>query len=331
MKICVYGAGAVGGYLAGVMAHQGAHKGLDVSVVTRGEHLAAIRANGLTVELPDGPITARVHASDNPADLGPQDAVIVSVKVPSLPGIATSLPALLNPDTPVVFLNNGIPWWYYQGLTGPDAGKPLPRLDPGGGLLNAVGPDRIVGGVFWPACTVPRPGLIRIIAVGGKGTILGTPSGTETPGIRRVAAAFAQAGLQAEITQRIRDVIWEKLAFNLSAGPMCVLTTTPVKDTHEEEACIAASRAVVAEALALIRAMGCHVEMDMERVVAANKQLAHRPSILQDLLAGRKMEINSLYVTPLEMARAAGVPMPTLELLVGLIKVRARAAGLYDG
>jgi len=327
MKVCVYGAGAVGGYLAGVMAH----KGLDVSVVARGEHLAAIRASGLTVELPDGPINAAVQASDNPVDLGPQDAVIVSVKVPSLPGIAAGLPALLKPDTPVVFLNNGIPWWYYQGLSGPDAGKRLPRLDPGDGLLNAVGPDRIIGGVFWPACTVPRPGVIRIIAVGGKGTILGMPSGVLTPGIQRVVAAFQQAGLQAEINPRIRDVIWEKLAFNLSAGPMCVLTTTPVKDTHVEEACIAASRAVVAEALALIRAMGCHVEMDMERVVGANRQLAHRPSILQDLLAGRKMEINSLYVTPLEMARAAGVAMPTLELLVALIKVRARAAGLYEG
>jgi len=327
MKVCVYGAGAVGGYLAGVMAH----KGLDVSVVARGEHLAAIRANGLTVELPDGPIIARVHASDNPADLGPQDVVIVSVKVPSLPGIAAGLPALLKPDTPVVFLNNGIPWWYYQGLTGPDAGKHLPRLDPGDGLLNAVGPDRIIGGVFWPACTVPRPGVIRIIAVGGKGTILGAPSGEITPGLQRVADAFDQAGLQAETTPRIRDVIWEKLSFNLSAGPMCVLTTTPVKDTHVEEACITASRNLVSEALALIRAMGCHVDIDMERVIAANTQLAHRPSILQDLLAERKMEINSLYVTPLEMARAAGVPMPTLELLAALIKVRARAAGLYDG
>jgi 2-dehydropantoate 2-reductase len=257
--------------------------------------------------------------------------VIVSVKVPSLPGIAAGLPALLKPDTPVVFLNNGIPWWYYQGLTGPEAGKRLPRLDPGDGLLNAVGPDRIIGGVFWPACTVPRPGVIRIIAVGGKGTILGTPSGKLTPGLQRVADAFHLAGLQAEATARIRDVIWEKLSFNLSAGPMCVLTTTPVKDTHVEEACIVASRNLVTEALALIRAMGCHVEIDMERVIAANRQLAHRPSILQDLLAGRKMEINSLYVTPLDMARDAGVPMPTLELLAALIKVRARAAGLYDG
>ena len=327
MKICIYGAGAVGGYLAGTMAHAG----LDVSVVARGAHLAAIQRDGLTVEMDGHAITSRVQASSDPAELGPQDAVIVSVKVPSLPAVAAGIAPLLRPDTPVMFLSNGIPWWYFQGLGGPDAGKTLPRLDPDDALLHAVGTGRIIGGVFWPACAVPRPGVIRLVSALGRGTDLGTPTGATTAGITRVAEAFRVAGMPAAIRSRIRDVIWEKLAFNYSAGPLAVLTAAPVMATHTEDACIAASRHVVAEALALIAAMGCDVTIDMERVVATNRQLGHRPSILQDLLAGRPMEIDALYSVPLDMARQKGVPMPTLELLVALIKVRAREAGLYAG
>ena len=323
MRICVFGAGAVGGYLAGSMADAG----LDVSVVARGAQLAAMRAGGITVELGERTLRAPVRASDNPADLGAQDAVIVTVKVPSLPSVAATIAPLLGPETPVCFINNGVPWWYFQGR----GDARLPRLDPDDALRRAVGAARVVGGVFWPACAVPAPGVIRMVSGAGRGTVIGTPTGAETPGIALLADAFRRADLPVTVSDRLRDVIWEKLAFNLSAGPLCVLTTTPVKDTQTEAACVAASRNLMREAMALIRAMGSEVAMDMDRVVAVNRELGHRPSILQDLLAGRKMEIDALYQVPLEMAREAGVAMPTLELLVGLIKVRARAAGLYDG
>ena len=148
-----------------------AHAGLDVSVVARGAQLAAIQRDGIIIESDAGTITGPVRASADPAELGPQDVVIVSVKVPSLPGVAAGLAPLLGQETPVMFLSNGIPWWYFQGVAGPDAGKTLPRLDPGDALLRAVGPSRIIGGVFWPACAVPRPGVIRLVSGLGRGPI----------------------------------------------------------------------------------------------------------------------------------------------------------------
>jgi len=325
MRICVFGAGSVGGYLAGFLAHGGA----KVSVVARGAHLAAIRANGLTVETPDGSINVKLPASDNPADLGMQDAVIVTVKAPALPAVAAAIGPLLGPDTAVAFPMNGIPWWYFHAHGGPFDGRHLASLDPGDALWRAVGPERAIGGVFWPACSVPAPGVVRLLTGAGRGTVFGEPDGSTTPRIEALAEAFRAADLPVTIAANIRELIWQKLAFNLSAGPMCVLTQSAVRTTHEEPALIECSRRMVAEAEAIALAMGFRLDIDMERVVATNRQLAHRPSILQDLEAGRPMEVDALYTVPLEMARLTGVPTPTLDLLVAMIKLRARAAELY--
>lgn len=327
MKICIYGAGAIGGWLAGALADSGA----DVSVVARGAHLEAIRSNGLTVETPAKTTITHPKASAEPAELGPQDAVVVTVKAPSLASVAAGIGPLLAPGTRVAFLTNGIPWWYFQGHGGPQDDYRLPLLDPDDALRHAVGPERVIGGIAWPASSVPAPGVIRMISAGNRGIVLGAPNGVTTPEITALAAAFEQAGVAVQVAERIRDLIWEKLAFNLSAGPMCVLTESQVRATHEEAVLVAASRRVLAEATALIAAMGCHAALDADRIVATNTTLGHRPSILQDLMAGRQMEVDALYTVPLELARMAGVPTPTLDLLVGLIKVRARAAGLYSG
>lgn len=325
MRICIFGAGAIGGYFAGFLAEGGA----EVSIVARGAHLEAIRAYGLTVETPDSTVNVRIPASDDPAALGVQDAVIVTVKAPSLPAVAAGITPLLGPATPVAFIGNGIPWWYFQAHGGPFDGRRLPLLDPGDALWNAVPPERVIGGVAWPASSVPAPAVVRVLSGATRGTALGTPGGAETAGLTALVGAFRPASLPVTIAPNIREVIWEKLAFNLSAGPMCVLTASPVRATHEETALVAASRRVLAEAQSLIQAMGCHVGIDIERTVEVNMRLGHRPSILQDLAAGRPMEIDALYTVPLEMARMAGVPMPTLELLAALIRVRAREAGLY--
>jgi 2-dehydropantoate 2-reductase len=327
MRICIFGAGSVGGYLAGVLANGGA----NVSVVARGAHLAAIRANGLTLETADGAINVKLPASDDPADLGPQDAVIVAVKAPSLPAVATTIGPLLGPRTAVAFVMNGIPWWYFHAHGGPLDGHRLPRLDPGDALWRAVGPERAVGGIFWPACSVPAPGVIRLLGGPGRGTVFGEPDGTTTPRIRSLATAFRAAGLPVTIAGNIRALIWQKLAFNLSAGPMTVLTQSPVRATHEESALIECSRRLLAEAEAIARAMGHPLEIDADHVVTANTRLAHRPSILQDLETGRPMEIDALYTVPLDMARMIGVPTPTLDLLAALIMVKAREKGLYSG
>jgi 2-dehydropantoate 2-reductase len=226
---------------------------------------------------------------------------------------------------------NGIPWWYFHAHGGPSDGRRLPRLDPGDALWRAVGPERAIGGVFWPACSTPAPGVVRLLGGPGRGTVFGEPDGTTTPRMAALAAAFTAANLPVAVAGDIPALIWQKLAFNLSAGPMCVLTQSAVRATHEEPALIECSRRMLAEATAIASAMGHRLEIDADRVVAANLRLAHRPSILQDLEAGRPMEIDALYTVPLEMARSMGVAMPTLDLLVSLIRVKARSRGLYSG
>jgi 2-dehydropantoate 2-reductase len=325
MRICIFGAGSVGGYLAGFLAQGGA----TVSVVARGAHLVAIRDNGLRVETPDGSVTVHLPASDDPRDLGPQDAVIVAVKAPSLPQVAAVIAPLLHDRTMVAFPMNGIPWWYFHRHGGPLDGRRLPRLDPDGALWNAVGPDRAIGGIFWPACSTPSPGVVRLLTGAGRGTVFGEPDGTTTSRITALADAFRAAHLPVTVAGNIRTLIWQKLAFNLSAGPMCVLTETPVAATHTEHALIACSARMVAEADAVARAMGITLDLDMAQITDINTHLQHRPSILQDLQAGRPMEIDALYSVPLDLARLVGVPTPTLDLLVSLIKVKARARGLY--
>lgn len=327
MRICVFGAGSVGGYLAGFLAEGGA----EVSVIVRGAHLAAIRANGLTVETPERTIHPKVTATDDPSTLPPQDAVLVTTKAPALSAVARSIAPLLGPDTPVAFVNNGIPWWYFHAHGGALDGRQLPALDPNGALWRTVTPERAVGGIFWPACSVPAPGVVRLLTGAGRGTVFGRPDGRETPALLALADAFRMGELPVTLSPDIRTLIWQKLAFNLSAGPMCVLTETPVKDTHTEAALVECSRRMVAEVRAIAAAMGVTIEMDMEQVVKTNTVLAHRPSILQDLQAGRPMEVDALYSVPLEMARLVGIATPTLDLLVSLIKVKARERGLYGG
>ena len=287
MRICIYGAGSVGGYLAGFLSRGGA----DVSAVARGAHLAAIRANGLTVETPDETVIARIAASDNPADLGVQDLVLVTVKAPALVDVAGGIGPLLGPDTAVAFIMNGIPWWYFHAHGGPLDGRQLPALDPGGALWRAVGPERAIGAVFWPACSVPAPGVVRLLAGAGSGTIFGEPSGQMTPRLTAIETAFRAAGLPVTVTPALRPVIWRKLAFNLSAGPLCVLTETAVMDTQTEAALVECSARLLAEAAAIAAAMGIALDIDPAMAAASNRTLAHKPSILQDLIALRPMEI----------------------------------------
>jgi 2-dehydropantoate 2-reductase len=327
MRICVFGAGSVGGYLAGFLAQGGA----AVSLVARGAHLAAIQANGLRVETPDGELAVRIAASDDPATLGPQDAVIVTVKAPGLSQVAATIAPLLGPRTLVAFVTNGIPWWYFHRHGGALDGRQIERLDPGGALWRNVGPERAIGGIFWPACSTPAPGVVKLLTGAGRGTVFGEPDGQATPRIAALADAFRAAALPVTVASDIRTLIWQKLAFNLSAGPMCVLAETPVAATHTEPALVACSRRMVAEAVALAAAMGITLDMDMDQVVATNTKLQHRPSILQDLQAGRPMEIDALYAVPLDLARLLDVPTPTLDLLVGMIRVKAQARGLYGG
>jgi 2-dehydropantoate 2-reductase len=324
MRICVYGAGAIGGHLAGRLAKAG----VDVSVVARGPHLAAIRQNGLTVLAGDGDIHARVAASDDPAELGPQDAVIVAVKAPALPAVAAGIAPLLGPDTPVAFAMNGIPWWYFYKHGGPLDGRRLPRIDPGDAVWNAVGPQRAIGGAVYSSCTVTAPGVIEATNQVNR-LVLGEPDGSLSARAEAIAAPLREAGFVMEVTPRVREAVWAKLLLNIASGPLAVLGASPTKALYVEPGCVAAAQTMMDEAAAIAAAMGCPVPPDPARRAKVGGGGSHLPSIAQDLALGRPMEVDAIYGTPLEMARMVGVATPVLDMLVALVRVRARQAGLY--
>ncbi|WP_158922712.1 ketopantoate reductase family protein [Acidisphaera sp. S103] len=325
MKICIYGAGAIGGHLAARMYKAG----VEVSVIARGAHLAAIQANGLTVHAVDGEHHAPVRASADPAELGQQDAVFVTVKAPALPAVAASIKPLLGPDTSVAFVMNGIPWWYFDHLPGPHEGTPLPRIDPDNALRRALGPGRTIGGVVYSASAVTEPGVVEVEQPKSR-FILGEPDGTLSERVQTLAGLITKGGVSGEATPAIRTEIWNKLISNLAGGTLAVLSGSAPKGVYVEPAAEQASLRMMQEATAIAQALGADPTTDHARRVNGQRSMDHKPSILQDLELGRPMEIDGMFDAPLALAHLAGVEVPTLELLVALCKLRARTAGLYN-
>jgi 2-dehydropantoate 2-reductase len=324
MKICIYGAGAIGGHLAGRLHKAGA----EVSVIARGPHLAAIQANGLTVHAVDGEHHAPVRASADPAELGPQDAVFVTVKAPALLAVAASIRPLLGRDTPVAFVMNGIPWWYFDHLPGPHQGKSLPRIDPGDALRNALGPRRAIGGVVYSASAVTAPGVVQVEQPKSR-FILGEPDGSLSDRVLTLAGLISKGGISGEASPAIRTEIWNKLISNLAGGTLAVLTGSAPKGVYVEPAVEHASLRMMHEATAIAQALGADPTTNHAQRIGNQRSMDHKPSILQDLELGRPMEIDGMFDAPLALAHLAGVEVPTLELLVALCKLRARSAGLY--
>ena len=319
MKVCIFGAGAIGGHLATRLAAGGA----AVSIISRGAQLDAIRTRGLRVETPSGLLTARVQAEADPALLGPQDAVIVTVKAPALGSVAAAIGPLLGPTTDVIFVLNGIPWWYFDGEPDGRAGNGLPLIDPGDAVRRAVGPERTIGGVVYSACTVIAPGVVRVDTSRDR-LIMGEPTGRRSPRAEAVAAVLQAGGLDCEVTERIRDAIWTKLTLNIALGPLCVLTRSPPSIVLADPRLEAAVRTLVAEAVAIAHGLGCPIGNNADSIIEHSRHSEHRPSILQDLELGRPMETDALYTTPLQLADIAGVKAPTLSLLTALMRQGAR-------
>jgi 2-dehydropantoate 2-reductase len=324
MRVCVYGAGAIGGHLAVRLARGGA----EVSVLARGPHLAAIQHDGLTVHTSEGQLHARVQASDDPVSLGPQDAVLVTVKAPSLPAVAAGIGPLLKADTSVAFVMNGIPWFYFHGIGGALEGRRLPKIDPGDALWRAVGPERAIAGVVYAASAVIAPGVIELENPNSR-VVLGEPDGRSSQRVQAIAAHINGGGMKAVVSTAIRDEIWNKLLGNLGNAPMAVLTQVSIRDLFQEPECVAAARRVMQEAAAVANALGANPDADHDKRIAHGRSLDHKPSILQDLELGRPMEIDGIFDAPLELAHMVSVATPTLDLLVAMAKVRARAARLY--
>jgi 2-dehydropantoate 2-reductase len=327
MKICVYGAGAVGGLIAAWLARSG-H---DVSVVARGRHLEAIRAAGLRVRERESGKTEvyAVAAEEEPARLGAQDYVVVAVKAHSLPEVAERIAPLVGRETSIITAMNGVPWWFFHRLGYGSAPQRLESLDPGGRLERAMPTERIVGCVIHLAASTPEPGVVRHNM--GRKLILGEPGGRNTERTRRIAEAFSGAGFEVSVTDAIEKEFWVKLLGNVSFNPVSALTLSTADRLIANADVRAYMVTIMREVLAIGRAVGVdaaiepEARLDMARVLGSFKT-----SMLQDLEAGKPLEIDGLLAGTLEIAAKAGVPAPYTESLFGLLRLRAIATNQYQ-
>lgn len=322
MKICVYGAGAIGGLMAAWLARSG-H---DVSVVARGAQLDAIRASGLRVQSKGKTEAFNVKAESDPARLGPQDYVLVTVKAQSLTAVAESIGPLLGKETSVVTAMNGVPWWFFQGIKTED--NRLESLDPGGKLTRAIPVERIVGCVVHLAASTPDPGFVSH-NMGAK-LILGEPGGKNTARTRRIAEALSGAGFEVIVTNAIEKEFWVKLLGNVSFNPVSALTVTTADQLIQNQEVKAYMVEIMREVLAIGRAVGVDADIDPEARIDMARALGRfKTSMHQDLEAGKPLEIDGLLAGTLEIARKAGVRAPFTQSLYGLIRARAQSTGQY--
>ena len=324
MKICIYGAGAIGGYLGVQLARAGA----EVSLVARGAHLAAMRANGVRLLKGDDEYVAHPHCTDDPAELGPQDYVIVSLKAHSVSGAVQSMRPLLGNDTGVVTAVNGIPYWYFYRHGGAWQDTKLASIDPDGGQWETLRPERAIGCVVYPATEVVEPGVIKHIY--GDKFPIGEPSGERSARIERLSEIMTAAGLKATIRDNIRDEIWLKLWGNLCFNPISALTHATLDMIAHDPGTRAVARAMMREAQAIGDKLGVHFRVDLERRIdGAGAVTGHKTSMLQDLERSRMMEIDPLVTVVQEMGELVGVPTPTIDTVLALVRQRARIAGLH--
>jgi len=322
MKICVYGAGAIGGLMAAWLARSG-H---DVSVVARGAQLDAIRRDGLRVRSKGGTDSFRIKADADPAKLGAQDYVLVTVKAQSLAHVAETIAPLLGKETSVVTAMNGVPWWFFHGMKRQDSR--LESLDPGGKLSHAIPTERVVGCVIHLAASTPEPGLVSHNM--GSKLILGEPGGENTARTRRIAEALSSAGFDIVVTGTIEKEFWVKLLGNVSFNPVSALTVTTADQLIQNDEVKAYMIEIMREVLAIGRAVGVDANIDPEvRIDMARALGPFKTSMLQDLEAGKALEIDGLLAGTLEIARKAGVRAPFTESLFGLIRARAQSTGQY--
>lgn len=326
MRVCVFGAGAVGGHFAAQLAASG-H---EVSVVARGAHLEAIRRNGVTLLKGEQRIVGKVRAAEDPAQIGPVDYVLVTLKATALPGLAARVGPLLGTDTAVVFAQNGIPWWYALGISSARSGTPgLTGLDPGGALARAVSPERVIGSVVYSANEVVEPGVVKNNAPGRNVLVLGEPDDRQTERVERLASALEKSAIQAPIETDIRRSIWAKVQINLASSSIGVVTESTVKESLADPAIAELGKRMRAEARTIAAAHGVNPDGAPLPPPHTSGGPQHKTSMLQDYERGRPMEIDAILMAPLWFARAAQVPVPTLEAVIALAVHKSRKRGLY--
>ena len=322
MKLAVYGAGAIGGLLGARLAASG----VDVSLVARGAQRAAIVRDGLTVNSADGSINVRLPCVEDPAELGPQDYVLIALKAHSVPAVLPRLPALCGPHTAVIWAVNGLPWWYFYALDGAYRDHRIASVDGDGAQWRVIGPERVIGCVVYPACEVTAPGVIEHIE--GDRFTLGEPSGEKTARVSALSDALREAGFKAPVRNQIRDELWIKLWGNLSFNPISALTGATLDVICTEAGTRAVARAMMLEAQAIALALGVKFPIDVDKRIAGAAAVgAHKTSMLQDLERGRKLETDALVASVVELGRLVGVATPTIDTVLALVEARARQAG----
>ena len=323
MKICIFGAGAIGGYMGVKLAQVGA----DVSLVARGPHLKAMKKNGLRLIEEGNDTTVPVTASENPEDLGIQDYVVITLKAHSVPLIVNKMEPLINKKTTIVSGVNGIPWWYFHKVGGEFEGTRVNSVDPGNVQWDTFGPDKVLGCVVYPAAEVIEPGVIKHIE--GNRFSLGEPDGSKSDRALKLSKVLTAAGIKAPVRPKLRDEIWVKLWGNLSFNPISALTHATLDVLCTDVGTRDVARKMMIEAQNIAEKLGVKFPIDVERRIDGGAAVgAHRTSMLQDLDQGRPMEIDALVTSVQELGRITKTPTPTIDIVLSLIKLRARSANL---
>ena len=318
-KICVFGAGAIGGYIGARLAHRAE---AEVSLVARGPHLAAMEAKGLTLKQGGETFTVTPRVTSDPKLLGPQDFVIVGLKAHALPVVLEQMQPLLGKDTAILFAQNGLPWWYFYRHGGPYEGRRIESVDPGGKIWERLGPERALGCVVWQAAELESPGIIAHAY--GDRLPIAEPSGEKTPRAILLSTLLINAGIKSPVRGNLRDEIWLKLWGNLSFNPVSVLTQGMLAQLATDSGTRRVIRTMMLEAQAVGEALGVKFSVDVdERIGMAEKVGNHRTSMLQDVEAGRPTELDSLLGVVIELAQMVGIATPALNLVYDLTKFRS--------
>ena len=323
MKICIFGAGAIGGYMGVKLAQIGT----DVSLVARGPHLEAMKKNGLRLIEGESDLTVPVEASENPEDLGFQDYLIITLKAHSVPSIIEKVRPLVNEKTTIVSGVNGIPWWYFHKIGGEFEGAKLASVDPGNVQWESFGPSKVLGCVVYPAAEVLEPGVIKHIE--GNRFSLGEPDGSKSDRALKLSKVLTEAGLKAPVRPKLRDEIWVKLWGNLSFNPISALTHATLDVLCTDIGTREVARKMMLEAQSIAEKLGVKFPIDVERRIDGGAAVgAHRTSMLQDLDQGRPMEVDALVTSVQELGRITNTPTPVIDIVLSLIKLRAKSSNL---
>ena len=327
MKICVVGAGGIGGLLAARLAQSGE----DVSVVARGPHLAAIRSRGLKLVEEDGrESVSRVAASDKMAELGRHDLVVLGMKAHQVAAVARDLPALFDANTAVLTAQNGIPWWYFLRIGGPNEGRRLESVDPGGVVADNLPAERVLGSVVYPAAEITEPGVIKHIE--GNRFSIAEIDNSKSERAERIAAALQKAGFKAQVVSDIRSEIWTKLWGNLSFNPISALTHATLEDICRYPPTRETAARLMREAQAVGEALGIRFRIPLEKRIAGAEAVgAHKTSMLQDIEGGRPIEADALIGSIIELGRIANVPTPQIEAIYACVKLLAETLSKAGG